>query len=97
MCDLIQSIGTVVIFVYFRCIKGKEVFKRQLEYLLIELLQVDYSMPVMLKGEMILHMHDRWHECLYSFQHFEVCKKTIHQHGEVEDLISIEAINHDSF
>ena len=69
----------------------------QLEYLLIELLQVDYSMPVMLKGERILHMHECLHEGIYSFQHFEVYKKTIHQHGEVEDLINIEAINHDSF
>ena len=34
----------------------------QLEYLLIELLQVDYSMPVRLKGERILHKH----ECLHD-------------------------------
>ena len=69
----------------------------QLEYLLIELLQVDYSMPVRLKGERILHKHECLHECLYSYQHFEVYKKIIPQRGEVEDLINKEAINHDSF
>ena len=42
-------------------------------------------------------MHECLHECLHSFQHFEVCKKIVHQHGEVEDLINKEAINHDSF
>ena len=67
------------------------------EYLLIELLQVDYSMPVRLKGERILHKHECLHECLDSFQHFEVYKKMIHQHGKVEDLINKEAINHGSF
>ena len=69
----------------------------QLEYLLIELLQVDYSMPERLKGERNLHMHECLHGCLHSFQHFEVYKKTNPQHGEVEDLINKEAINHDSF
>ena len=69
----------------------------QQEYLLIELLQVDYSMPVRLKGERTLHKHECLHECLHSFQHFEVYKKMIHQHGEVEDLINKEAINHGSF
>ena len=67
------------------------------EYLLIELLQVDYSMPVRLKGERILHKHVCLHECLHSFQHFKVNKKIIHQHGEVEDLINKEATNHGSF
>ena len=38
----------------------------QLEYLLIELLQVDYSMPVRLKGERILHKHECLHECLHT-------------------------------
>ena len=70
----------------------------QQEYLLIELLQVDYSMPVRLKGERTLHKHEcLLRECLHSFKHFEVYKKIIHQHGEVEDLINKEAINHDSF
>ena len=69
----------------------------QQEYLLIELLQVEYSMHVRLKGGRTLHKHECLHECLHSFQHFEVCKKIIHQHGEVEDLINKEAINHDSF
>ena len=67
------------------------------EYLLIELLQVDYSMPVRLKGEKTLHKHECLHECLHSFPHFEVYKKIIHQHGEGEDLINKEAINHGSF
>ena len=49
----------------------------QLEYLLIELLQVDYSMPVRLKGERILHKHECLHECLHSYQHFEVYRKII--------------------
>ena len=59
----------------------------QLEYLLIELLQVDYMyyMPVRLKGERILHKHECLHECLHSYQHFEVYKKIILQRGEVED------------
>ena len=69
----------------------------QLEYLMIELLQVDYSMSVRLKGESILHRQECLHECLHSFQHFEVYKKITHQHGEVGDLINKEAINHDSF
>ena len=56
----------------------------QLEYLLTELLQVH----VRLKGERILHRHECLHECLHSFQHFQVYKKIIHQHGEVEDLIN---------
>ena len=38
----------------------------QLEHVLIGLLQVDYSMPVRLKGERILHKH----ECLYTVSHF---------------------------
>ena len=54
-------------------------------------------MPVRLKGERILQMHVCLHECLHSFQHFEVYKK-IHPHnGEVEELINKEAINHDPF
>ena len=69
----------------------------QQEYLLIELLQLDYSMPVGLKEERTLHKHECLHECLHNFQHFEVYKKIIHQHGEVEDLINKEAINHGSF
>ena len=67
------------------------------EYLLIKLLQVDYSMPVRLKVEMNLHKHEYLHKCLHSFQHFEVYKQIIHQRGEVEDLINKEVINHDSF
>ena len=31
---------------------------------------VDYSMPVRLKGERILHKHECLHECLHSYQHF---------------------------
>ena len=46
----------------------------QLEYVLIGLLQVDYIMPVRLKGERILHKHECLHNCLLSFQHFEVNK-----------------------
>ena len=57
----------------------------QLEYLLIELLQVDYSMPVRLKGERILHKHECLHECLHSYQHFKVYKIINPKRGEVED------------
>ena len=56
----------------------------QLEYLLIEQLQVNYSMPVKLKGERILHKHECLLECLHSYQHFKVYKKIIPQRGEVE-------------
>ena len=38
----------------------------QLQYLMIELLQVDYSMSVRLKGESILHRHECLHECLVT-------------------------------
>ena len=34
-----------------------------------------------------MHMHECLHKCLHSFQHFEVYKLIIRQHGEVEDLI----------
>ena len=37
----------------------------QQEYLLIELLQVNCSMPVRLKGELTLHKHECLHECLH--------------------------------
>ena len=57
----------------------------QLEYLLIIWLQVDYSMPVRLKGERILHQHECLHECLHSYQHFKVYKKIIPRRGDVED------------
>ena len=46
----------------------------QLEYVLIGLFPVDFSMPVRLKGERILHKHECLHNCLHSFQHYKVNK-----------------------
>ena len=48
----------------------------RLEFLLIELLQVDYSMPLRLNEEWTLHVHECLYKCLHNFQHYNAYKKT---------------------
>ena len=41
-------------------------------------------------------MYECSHECLHNFQHYAAYSK-ISKHGEEEDLMNKDVINHDSF